>query len=91
MYLNEKAWQVQNDDQYVIGEAIKQFLQVYAVLAKRYHQDSIYVPSKDEPYLRSMTYSIGQWLGGVDKEYQRLYLVLKKKKHLLSMFLKKSS
>lgn len=74
MYLNEKAWQVQNDDQYVISEAIKQFLQVYAVLARRYHQDSMYVPSKDEPYLRSMTYSIGQWLGGVDKEYQRLYL-----------------
>ena len=62
MYLNEKAWEVEPEDLYEASDALKNFLDVYKVLAGRYGRPEVYVPSEDEPYFRSVTYSIAKWL-----------------------------
>ena len=74
MYLNEKAWEVEPEDLYEASDALKNFLDVYKVLAGKYGRPEVYVPSEDEPYFRSVTYSIAKWLSEVDIEYRRLYL-----------------
>lgn len=74
MYLNEKAWEIQQDNQYIIDEALKNFLKMYSVLAGKFHQPGIFVPADMEIYLRSKEYPIGKWLSEVDIEYRRLFL-----------------
>lgn len=74
MYLNEKAWEVQQEDQYAVRKALIRFLQIYKALANDFHLINIYVPENEELYLRSTAYSIGKWLSETDIEYKRLYL-----------------
>ena len=49
MYLNEKAWEVEPEDLYEASDALKNFLDVYKVLAGKYGRPEVYVPSEDEP------------------------------------------
>jgi len=73
MYLNEKAWQVQQNNTYTIDEALKKFLDMYSVLAKDFQVSQIFVPEGEQVYLRS-SYSIEKWMTEVDIEYKRLFL-----------------
>lgn len=74
MYLNEKAWEAEPENLYEASDALKNFLDMYKVLAGAYGRPEVYVPSEDEPYFRSVTYSVAKWLSEVDIEYRRLYL-----------------
>lgn len=74
MYLNEKAWEIQQDNPYVIDQALKRFLRIYASLAGEFHKPEIFVPANTDIYLRSADYSIEKWLFEVDIEYRRLFL-----------------
>lgn len=74
MYLNEKAWEAELENSYKAGEALKAFLDVYKILAGKYHMPDIYVPAADEPYFRSVTYTVGKWMSEADIEYKRLFL-----------------
>lgn len=74
MYLNEKSWEIQGENPYGISEAIKEFLQICKEMFEKFHIAYIYVPSEEEPYLRSAVYTISKWLSEVDIEYKRLYL-----------------
>lgn len=74
MYLNEKAWEVEPENLYEASDALKNFLDMYKVLEGTYGRPEVYVLSEDEPYFRSVTYSIAKWLSEVDIEYRRLYL-----------------
>lgn len=80
MYLNEKAWEVRQDNMYLIDEALKQFLRIYAALAKDFGIISLYIPEDEELYLRTAAYSIGEWLAKADIEYRRLYLTFWQKR-----------
>lgn len=74
MYLNEKAWEIQQDDKYTVDRALKSFLQIYLILAKEFRMPEIYVPGNMEIYLRSAVYPLGKWLSEADIEYKRLFL-----------------
>lgn len=74
MYLNERSWEIQQDDPYTISKGLKEFLKIYAILSKDYGIQELYVPAEEEPFLRSQTYSIAKWLSEVDLEYRRLFL-----------------
>ncbi|MFR3823564.1 MULTISPECIES: hypothetical protein [Hungatella] len=74
MYLNEKAWEIQQDDHYVIHRALKNFMQIYSILAGEFHKPGIFVPAGTEIYLRSSDYPLEKWLSEVDIEYRRLFL-----------------
>ena len=58
MYLNEKAWEIQQDDHYVIHRALKNFMQIYSILAGEFHKPGIFVPAGTEIYLRSSDYPV---------------------------------
>jgi hypothetical protein len=42
MYLNEKAWEIQQDDHYVIHRALKNFMQIYSILAGEFEYSPLY-------------------------------------------------
>ena len=42
MYLNEKAWEVEPEDLYEASDALKNFLDVYKVLAGKYGRPEVY-------------------------------------------------
>ena len=83
MYLNEKAWEIQQDDHYVIHRALKNFMQIYSILAGEFHKPGIFVPAGTEIYLRSSDYPLEKWLSEVDIEYRRLFLSFWGKRCLL--------
>lgn len=80
MYLNEKAWEIQQDDPYIVKEALENFLKIYSALAKDFRMSEIYVPADTELYLQSTVYPIGKWLSEADREYKRLFLSLWQKR-----------
>lgn len=80
MYLNEKAWEIHQDNKYLISEALKRFLRIYAAMAKDFGITGIYVPEDEELYLRTAVYSIGEWLAKADIEYRRLFLTFWQKR-----------
>ena len=45
MYLNEKAWEVEPEDLYEASDALKNFLDVYKVLAGKYGRPEVCVTS----------------------------------------------
>lgn len=73
MYLNEKAWEIQQNNPYEIDEALKRFLDIYAALAGKFRMPQVFVPEDAQVYLRA-SYSIEQWLAESDLEYRRLFL-----------------
>lgn len=73
MYLNEKAWEIQQNSPYAIDEALKNFLDMYSVLARDFQMPRIFVPIDEQLYLRS-SYPIEKWMAEVDIEYKRLFL-----------------
>lgn len=74
MYLNEKAWEEPQDDIYIINDAIKNFLDIYAAVKREYPSKEIYVSEDKQLYLKTINYSIEHWLSSADIEYRRLYL-----------------
>jgi len=73
MYLNEKAWKIQQENPYIIRDALKRFLDMYSVLAKDFQISRIYVPEGETIYLCS-SYSIDKWLSEADPDDRRLFL-----------------
>lgn len=74
MYLNEAAWKTQQDNPYIVNNAMENFLHIYKTLASDFHITELYVPADEKLYLRSKNYSIEKWLSEADIEYKRLYL-----------------
>ena len=50
MYLNEKSWQEAQDDIHMIDRSLKEFLNVYRQIKKRY-QDRRYLFQKEKHYI----------------------------------------
>lgn len=74
MYLNERSWEAADISPYVLRNALAEFVKLYGVLAGRYGLSAVYVPAGNEPYLRSVTYTLAKWLSETDREYRRLFL-----------------
>lgn len=74
MYLNEKSWEVSDIPSHTIQTALTEFVKLYSVLAGKYGLTAVYVSAEEEPYLRSMTYTIAEWLAGTNRECRDLFL-----------------
>lgn len=74
MYLNEKSFEIVQDDKYIVDCAMKNFLDIYATIKQNYSRLEIYIPQNEPIYLRSAEYPIGKWLASTDQEYKRLFL-----------------
>lgn len=74
MYLNEKSLEVSTDNLYEIDAAMRQFLDVYAELAGKFHMNEVYISEHEKFYLHSEKYTLEQWLAKADPEYRCLYL-----------------
>ena len=72
MYLNEKSWQEAQDDIHMIDSSLKEFLNVYRQIKKRYPRQEIFVPEGETLYLQE--YPLNKWIAMADIEYRRLYL-----------------
>lgn len=79
MYLNEKSWEVIQEDRYITDNAITNFLDIYAAVKKNYPRIEVYIPEGWTIYLCSKDYSIEKWLSSADIEYKRLYLLFVQK------------
>ncbi len=75
MYLNEKAWEVVQENRYITDDAIINFLNIYSTVKKNYPGMEVYMPEGWNIYLHSKNYSIEKWLSSADIEYKRLYLL----------------
>lgn len=75
MYLNERSWEASQEDPYVIDNAVKRFLDIYAAVKRVYPECEIYIPEGEVIYLRPGDYSLGKWLASADIEYRRLYFL----------------
>lgn len=73
MYLNEKSWEVLDIPSNVLQNALVEFVKLYSVLAGKYRLTSVYVPAEEEPYLRSLVYTVAKWLSETDCEYRRMF------------------
>lgn len=74
MYLNEKAWEIIQEDKRITDNAITSFLDIYSAVKRNYPRIEVYMPENWDIYLCSKGYSIGEWLNSADIEYRRLYL-----------------
>lgn len=74
MYLNEKSWETKDISPYAIRNALVEFVRLYAALAGKYGLSAVYVSAKEEPYLRSVTYTVAKWLSETDRECKELFL-----------------
>lgn len=72
MYLNEKAWKTEQADPYIIGNAMKDFLEVYGELDVRFRAGQIYVLKDFDMELAS--YSVKKWLNTIDRDDRRRFL-----------------
>lgn len=72
MYLNERSWQEPRDDIHAIDRSIKEFLDVYSRIKRRYPRQEIFVPEEETLYLKK--YPLNKWIAEADIEYRRLYL-----------------
>ncbi len=79
MYLNEKSWNVSQENPYIVDSAMRQFLEIYASMARDFHITEVYVPEDEELYLHSTVYPMEKWLAKADIEYRRLYLTFRQK------------
>lgn len=79
MYLNEKSWEVIQEDRYITDNAITNFLDIYAAVKKNYPRIEVYIPEGWTIYLCSKDYSIEKWFSSADIEYKRLYLLFVQK------------
>lgn len=79
MYLNEKAWEIEQNDPYIVDHAMRNFLDIYSAVMRQYPGKEIYVPEGEELYLRSAECPIKKWLSKTDIEYRRLFLSLSNK------------
>lgn len=74
MYLNEKAWSVEENNKYEIISGLKSFLDIYSELIYKYKVEGIYVPDTQERAIRSKVYPLEKWLAETDIEYRRRFL-----------------
>ena len=74
MYLNEKSWKAGQEDPHKIDCKIRNFLDIYSTLKRKYPAKEVSVPDDEILYLRSDKYPLEKWLATADREYQRLYL-----------------
>lgn len=74
MFLNERAWNAEQENKYVIIEALKEFLCVYKELIYKYKVEGIFVPDNQERMIRSSIYPLDKWLAETDIEYRRMFL-----------------
>ena len=76
MYLNEKSWEILQDEPYIVDSAIREFLDIYAAVKRKYPRKEIYVPEDELIYFRSTKYPLEKWMASADQEYKRLYEIL---------------
>lgn len=74
MYLNEKAWNADQDNKYTIINALEDFLDIYQELIFKYHFEGVFVYEKQEQHIRSVIYPLQKWLAEEDIEYRRKFL-----------------
>ena len=79
MYLNEKSWEILQDEPYIVDSAIREFLDIYAAVKRKYPRKEIYVPEDELIYLRSTKYPLEKWMASADQEYKRLFLTFRGK------------
>lgn len=68
MYLNERAWNEQQDNPYVTRQALHDFLKIYMKLSCVYHVEGVYVPAEQELQLKSTIYPLAKWMADVDRD-----------------------
>lgn len=74
MFLNEKAWNAEQDNKYAIIEALKQFVKLYQELLFKYHVEGVYVPENQEMHIRTVVYPLAKWLAEIDIDCRRSFL-----------------
>ncbi len=74
MYLNERSWEILQDEPYIVDSAIRKFLDIYAAVKRKFPRKEIYVPENELIYLRSTKYPLEKWMASADREYKRLFL-----------------
>lgn len=73
MFVNEQAWQVRQDSEYLADLAMKNFLEIYAQFKRLCPGKEFHVPENAVINLQSPVFPLGKWLASADVEYRRLY------------------
>ena len=72
MYWNELAWKAPQENFYVIDEAMKEFLRIYAELNVKFRVSGLYVPEESDYNL--LLYPIEKWMHDADPDDCRRFL-----------------